>query len=183
MDEKLKRISKSFPRQNLPPSKSRKRTESLFLHAFAYNFKSRLLLQKSNKKYILARELDLNGYGIADLIFWEYHIKNSENYLLNTTITAFEIKIKDWKRAIIQAYRYKYYSNRAIVVIPTEYSNKAILNKKLFQDLDVGLWAFDKKDQKISKIYTPRKRKPINEAAREKALNILNRKFKFLQEI
>ena len=133
----------------------------------------------------MAKELDLNGYGIADLIFWEYSIKNSpnESRLTRTTLTAFEVKIKDWRKALIQAYRYKYYSNRSIVILPIEYSAKAVISKKLFCDFDIGLWVFDKKNKQTNKIFTPKTHKPINRKAKEKAINILNQKFKVLQEI
>ncbi len=185
METKLSRISKNYPRQNLPYSKSSKRIESLFVHAFVNNFNTELLIKNYNKKYILAKELDLNGYGIADLVLWEYSIKNchNESRLIRTILTTFEVKIKDWRKAIIQAYRYKYYSNRAIVIIPIEYSAKAVINKKLFSDFNIGLWIFDKKNKQTNKIFTPRAHKPINREAKEKAIDILNQKFKVLQEI
>ena len=39
MENKLSRISKNYPRQNLPFTKSSKRTENLLVHAFVNNFK------------------------------------------------------------------------------------------------------------------------------------------------
>ena len=46
---------------------------------------------------------------------------------------------------------------------------------KLFRDLGVGLWSFDKAAGKIVKLFTPLNSKPRSRNAREKALESLSR--------
>lgn len=104
------------------------------------------------------KEFNLNGYGISDILLLQYKINNKKR-IVNKIITSFEVKIYNWRRALAQAYRYKYYSHRVIVIIPSENVIPAVKNLYRFKALEVGLWTFDSKLGLIHKFYTPRIRK------------------------
>jgi hypothetical protein len=94
-------------------------------------------------------------------------------------LTAFEMKLKDWRRAISQAYRYSYFSDRVIVVLPHATADKAEEQLHVFQRLGIGLWSYEPKSMKIDMRFTPVATKAKNPIAHEKALNRFSRKLKF----
>ncbi len=163
------------PRRNLPKHISNKRTESDFVLAFGRVYYQELSDQMSDQhqSFEIARELHIPGLGIADIIsvFTTSH---------NTILHAFEMKIKDWRRALSQAYRYKYYADVSIVVMPPGEAIKAKQSLSLFHAINVGLWAFDAENKVIERIYDPNKDKPISATAYNKALTILAQQFKSL---
>jgi hypothetical protein len=172
----MRTIAKRSPRRNLPQALAVKRTESNFLLAFARSF----VKATEESIVIAARELPLAGYGIADLvcILERSQCKHAVNSTLPTSSTsfvAFEVKMKDWRGALSQAYKYKYYANTSIVVLPSEDIEKARAFLQTFRSLGIGLWAFDRKLETISRIYTPAHRKPISPNANRKALHALSR--------
>lgn len=91
-----------------------------------------------------------------------------------------KMKIKDWRKALAQAYRYKYYADVSIVVMPPGEVIKAKQSLSLFHAINVGLWAFDAERKVIERIYHPEKEKPISITAYNKALTILARQLKSL---
>jgi len=56
---------------------------------------------------------------------------------------AFELKLKDWKRALFQTLQYKAFANRVVIVLPEE--KETIINKNLdvFKKLQVGVIIFN----------------------------------------
>lgn len=52
---------------------------------------------------------------------------------------AIEAKLKNWKRALQQAYRYKWFSSKAYVVLPSNNIKSALNNLELFKKYGVGL--------------------------------------------
>lgn len=56
---------------------------------------------------------------------------------------AFELKLKDWKRALFQTLQYKAFANRVVIVFPE--NKEAIINKNLdiFKKLEVGVMLFN----------------------------------------
>lgn len=52
---------------------------------------------------------------------------------------AIEAKLKNWKRALQQAYRYKWFSSKAYVVLPSNNIKPALNNLELFKKYGVGL--------------------------------------------
>lgn len=182
MQTTIVKLTNYQPRLNLPSKTSSRRGESNFLFSFFRAYYELLKLRGTKRKFLFTREIEINGYGIADLMLFEYStlIKLLPDERRRGYITTFEIKIKDWRKALKQAIRYKYYSNRAIVVIPEENIKNAKLKLELFRDLNVGLWSFEKKNKKLIKLLTPKFHKPLNYDAKEKALFLLCGKFKFL---
>jgi hypothetical protein len=90
-------------------------------------------------------------------------------------LTAFEMKLKDWRRAISQAYRYSYFSDRAIVVLPTEVADRAEGRLDVFRRLGIGLWSYEPRTKRIDMRFTPTATKAKNPSAREKALKRISR--------
>jgi hypothetical protein len=181
MEQQIRFLSTNRPRNNFPTLTSSKRSESILLLDFCRSLLKQRLISKSSKELRVFRELELNGYGISDLLLFEYNRTPKKNYYTNQTLTVFEIKIKDWKKAIRQAFRYRYYSNRSIVVLPIEHIQSAKNNISAFKELNVGLWGYDRKDKRIIKCFTPRIRKPLNQQAKEKALSIIKQKIRSQQ--
>jgi hypothetical protein len=52
---------------------------------------------------------------------------------------AFEMKISNWKRGLVQAYRYKAFSNYSYLVLDNKYSNQALININSFVNSNIGL--------------------------------------------
>lgn len=177
-------LDKLNPRKNLPYKSSSKRTENNFLLSFANTYLNSINMLSNNYDYLVARELPLNGYGIADLILIkapsENNIRNTKNKD-SSSIIAFEMKMNNWKRALSQAYKYKYFSNQSIVVLPNHKELLIIKNLETFKQLEVGIWTYDKKHKTINKIFTPKKNIPFNNESYEKAKALVISKVKFLQ--
>ncbi|HHT9147193.1 MAG TPA: hypothetical protein ACFYD4_16190, partial [Candidatus Wunengus sp. YC61] len=57
---------------------------------------------------------------------------------------------------------------------------KAKQSLPTFSAIKVGLWAFDKKEGIIEKIYTPKEDKPLSNSANNKALTLLAQQLKSL---
>lgn len=64
-------------------------------------------------------------------------IKEPENIV--DTIKAVEAKLKDWKRALWQASRYKTFANESWVVLDKKHANPAIKNIDEFKRYNIGL--------------------------------------------
>jgi hypothetical protein len=82
--------------------------------------------------------------------------------------TAFELKLRDWRKGIVQAYRYRYFCDRSIVVLPRDVADRASKRLELFASLDVGLWSFDPDTDVIAKYFTPYQGTARNLEARNK---------------
>lgn len=173
------------PRRNLPPRFSRKRTESNFLCAFERTYRASV-----NPGGIVGRDLEVSGYGIADWVWigWRHRPESEdatayslENLPPSLRIHAFELKISEWRKALSQAFRYSYFADRAIVVVPPQTLRLARAHLDIFKRMRVGLWGFDARSGKIRRVYTPRILKARNEKAKARAVQLILRRFKFSQ--
>lgn len=170
------------PRRNLPGVAARKRGEADFVCAFAKAY-----IASVAPHGIGGSEFPLPGFGIADFVWlaWRHSAARDEgtavsvekikSELARQKLSAFEMKLTDWRKGVAQAYRYSYFADVAIVVLPPGAANLAKAELKLFRGLGVGLWSFDKVAGKIAKVFTPRNSKPRSRSAREKALESLSR--------
>ncbi len=52
---------------------------------------------------------------------------------------AFEMKLSNWKRALIQAFRYRAFAYKAYVVLDAKYIHRALRNKEKFEKGNIGL--------------------------------------------
>ena len=163
------------PRRNLPPAVARKRGESNFVAAFQRHFTASREGQGAG-----GRHFDLAGYGIADFVWMDYgqHGKHADRAAREPFLTAFEMKLKDWRRALSQAYRYSYFSDSVIVVLPAAVADRAEGHLHVFQRLGIGLWSYEPKAENIDMRFTPTGTKAKNPVAREKALARISSKIK-----
>jgi hypothetical protein len=161
------------PRRNLPAKSARKRGESNFLRAF-----ERVYLSSLSTGGVARSDFDFSGYGIADLVWvsWQSQVKADDMTAIGLTkrpkvrVMAFELKLSDWRKALRQAFRYSYFANRSIVVLPTAVAIRAKQHLPDFRHLRVGLWSFDAKTGRIARLFTPRHRRPRNASAQHKAV-------------
>ncbi|OQP58836.1 hypothetical protein A3860_39190 [Niastella vici] len=76
---------------------------------------------------------------------------------------AIEAKLKNWRRALHQAFKYKWFAEKSFVVLDSQNSQPAIKNIGEFKKLNVGL-AEIATDGRLSIHYKPQKESPINPA-------------------
>lgn len=74
---------------------------------------------------------------------------------------AFEAKLSNWKRAITQAYRYKWFADYSYVVMDEAHANPAIRNLSQFENYNVGLLTISV-DGNVKTHYRPKKQLPID---------------------
>lgn len=104
-------------------------------------------------------------FGIPDFVF--YNKKEQ-----NISIVSFELKLKNWKKAAKQAFRYKSFSNIAYVVLPLKTAKTALRNIAFFEKYNIGLASFDLiNDFKI--IYKPELSIPFSDNLNAKLIDEL----------
>lgn len=102
-----------------------------------------------------------------------------EHLASSIKVVAFELKISDWKKAFQQAFRYTYFADTSIIVMPKNGVNRALPYLQKFRDSRIGLWEFDMKSMKIKKHYTPRHTKARSLVAKQQAISSLRGSIKF----
>jgi len=172
-------------RKNFGTAAARKRGESNFMRAF-----ERAYFARASARGVAAGEFSLAGFGVADLV-WIGWTRNSglgeftalalEKQLRRRHLHAFEGKLKDWRRALQQAFRYRYFADKAIVVMPYENADAAVANLDAFRHSSVGLWTFDVATETIREHYTPTRVRAFSSEAREKAIRSLSSKIDLRQ--
>lgn len=98
-------------------------------------------------KYILAEDYSFS-------IDSEYELPFIENF-------AIEAKLKDWKRALKQAYRYRWFAEYSFVVLDDHYASPAIKNIDQFKKYNIGLATLNK-EGKIKRYYSPKRQIPFD---------------------
>jgi hypothetical protein len=168
-------------RRNLPTVVGRKRGESNFMRAF-----ERAYFAQKCHPGMAAAEFALGGFGVADLVWiaWrhgpssaEFSALSLEKQLARQQLFAFEAKLNDWQRGLQQAFRYRYFADKSVVVMPAENAGPAIANLGAFKELGVALWTFDRTNLVIREHYTPGKVDALNREARTKAITLLLSRF------
>lgn len=74
---------------------------------------------------------------------------------------AIEAKLKDWKGALTQAQRYKWFAEYSFVVMDEHYSQPAIRNIDTFNKYNVGLATINTEGE-FNRIYNPKRQKPYD---------------------
>jgi hypothetical protein len=184
----LLRFRQRHPRRNLPASLARKRGESNFVSSF-----SKAYIASIAPDGFGGKEFALSGFGIADFVWiaWRNATNPDEGSALSLEklksllnrhkLTAFEMKLADWRKGIAQAYRYSYFADLAVVVLPPDLAAAAKADLDLFRQSNVGLWSFDPATDAIHKLFTPRCSGPRSPRAKDKALESLGRSLQFSQ--
>ncbi len=78
--------------------------------------------------------------------------------LLTNQIIAIEAKLKNWRRALDQAIRYKRFSNKSYVLLDGKYVEPALKNIQIFKEKNIGLMSM------VDDIYTTHFQPTIQEA-------------------
>jgi hypothetical protein len=90
-------------------------------------------------------------------------IRTANNYVNYQTNTfAIEIKLKNWKRALEQAYRYRSFAYQSYVFLDEKFVNPALKNKNLFFQYNVGLASVSTCGE-IDIHYKPKRGNPFDE--------------------
>jgi hypothetical protein len=161
------------PRRNLPAKSARKRGESNFLRAF-----ERAYLSSLSASGVARADFDFSGYGIADLVWisWQSPVSPDDMTAIGLTqrpkvrVMAFELKLNDWRKGLQQAFRYSYFANCSVVVLPPAVARRAKQHLPDFRHLQVGLWSFEPKTGKVVRLFMPRHRRPRSTSAQHKAI-------------
>lgn len=172
------------PRHNLPGRKGVATAEDLFTIAFmrAYLYHAPDIHCRSRKtKLAFAREIPVNGYGIADLhvVAWEElpgEMFCSTQAFVRVThpcTRAFECKLTDWRKAMAQAARYCFFANQAFVILPEEVCKHALPFLETFRKVKVGLWSFSPENNRIRVHHTPRAKAPKSDRYYFHAIDIV----------
>jgi hypothetical protein len=182
------------PHRNLPASKAGKGREARFVrqfaHAYATQFRQ-LHPRSADNVVAVAREIPANGYGIADCVAVSWkpsNLRSAEarvepNRFLSRarpTLRAFELKLNDWRRALLQANRYRFFAHVPIVVLPAEKCALALAHLPTFRLLGVGLWSFAAATGRILAHFTPHRSRPRDLRQALRALGLVARASKAL---
>lgn len=81
-------------------------------------------------------------------------------------IVSFELKLTDWKTAIIQAFRYRSFSNKVYVVMPEDTVNRAMAHSEKFDQYGIGLASFN--SGKLSVLVDAQDSEPYSHNLRKK---------------
>lgn len=74
---------------------------------------------------------------------------------------AFELKLKNWKRALYQATQYQSFTDKVFTVFPSDKKELLLKNLDIFKKLKVGCILQDNNDMKIEILYQPKKETSI----------------------
>lgn len=116
---------------------------------------------KCNNKKIDFIEEPKGLFGVPDLL------------LFNGSIIAIEFKLKNWKQAIKQAYRYKSFSDESYVLMDKECVFVAKKNIDIFTRFNIGLGGVD--NQSIEFYYKPEFNKPFSYDLTQKVLELFSK--------
>lgn len=100
--------------------------EFVSVYAVAKNTASKVLRDYTKAGFLLP--IDKKAYRV---------IKSYVPILDN--VISIEAKLKNWQRALQQAYRYKRFSNFTFVLLEEKHSSSAVKNLDLFEKMGVGL--------------------------------------------
>lgn len=84
---------------------------------------------------------------------------------LLTDSIAIEAKLKDWRRALTQAYRYKWFADKSYVFLPQENINVPQNNIDLFRAYNVGL-ASVSNEKGLEVLFSPIAETPVSDRMR-----------------
>ena len=160
--------------QNLPRTAATKSPELAFVRSF-----EQFYLANDLRIALAGREFALQGFGRADLVWLactgggtlgEFTAVAPKNHV---RLTAIEAKISDWRKGLQQAFRYRYFAHRSLLVLPMETAAVAARFINTFRRLRVALWGFEPQSGRLRKWFTPRCAQPISSAALQKALHLI----------
>ena len=105
-------------------------------------------------------------FGVPDFVFYT---KQQQGI----SFVSFELKLKNWKRAAKQAFRYKSFSNIAYVVIGIDSANAAMNNIDHFKKYNIGLASFDSNNL-FEILFKPELSEPYSESLKQKLVETVS---------
>lgn len=91
---------------------------------------------------------------------------------LDLEICAFEFKLSNWRRALYQAKRYKTFSHRVFVVMPSDSIKPAMKSAEFFRRSNIGLIEHSPSGES-KRVIQPRKTKPASRSGLIRATGML----------
>jgi hypothetical protein len=104
-------------------------------------------------------------FGIPDFVYFD---KKKQD----VSIISFELKLKNWRKAAKQAFRFKSFSNISYVVLPSKNINAAFSNLELFEKYNIGLAKFDTNCE-FEILYKPQLGIPYSENLNQKLIKTI----------
>ncbi|MBR4340935.1 MAG: hypothetical protein IKP89_10025 [Bacteroidales bacterium] len=98
-------------------------------------------------------------FGIPDYVCFE----KKDN---DISVVSFELKLTDWKTAIIQAFRYRSFSNKVYVVMPEDTVKRAVAHTDQFDQYGIGLASFT--SGRLTVLVNAKSFEPYSQHLREK---------------
>lgn len=169
----IPKVRFSEPKRNLPGRRGVTTLEDRFTIAFARAYLSQAPEMHRTSIYdsmAVAREVSVNGYGIADMLAVAWQSLAGEMFptteafieVARPCTRAFECKLSDWRKAMSQATRYKFFAHQAFIVLPETVCANALPYIDTFRSIRVGLWSYSKETDRIRMHYTPRPASPMS---------------------
>lgn len=81
--------------------------------------------------------------GLIEEISSSTYLKKQDVPIITKEICAIEAKLRDWRRALLQAYRYQNFANKSWVLLDEKNISSARKNIQHFENLNVGLASFN----------------------------------------
>lgn len=181
----IPKLKFSEPRHNLPGRKGIATQEDRFTISFARSYASKvtsLHYLSRETEMVLAREIPVNGYGIADLlaVAWEPSLVRQptvEAMLATGLVTtrAFECKMSNWRAALSQGVHYRFFAYQSIVVLPPAACLIALKCIETFRKTKTGLWEYDVASGRICVHHTPPPEQPKSHKYLVHSVGLVNR--------
>jgi hypothetical protein len=175
------------PQLNLSAYVTKQNPEADFAEQFtlAYRDRFRKIHSGTSKwKALFVREVPVFGSGIPDLPALSWAQDRHANSLtcldlekLDPTVRAFEFKLSNWRKGLMQAHRYKFLAHVSILVLPKHKMKTVESQIDIFRKLRVGLWSFSPETGAIACFYTPRPTKQQVAKYRERAIRLAAQSF------
>lgn len=112
------------------------------------------------------REFSVQGLGIADFLWIEKNNKAPR-------ILAFELKLKNWQKGMMQAYRYSFFSDESYLVVPDKTAGIILDRLDHFREMNIGLIGFEEDTHRFTVYQLPEKKCYASHTARSRALKNL----------
>ena len=148
---------------NIKLQNNRKSVNSNWIYPlFHLNLDSIITIAEFSKIYNLSYKYAskyLNTYTEANFFtkIENNTYKKINNYeIVLDDIISIEAKLKDWQKAIKQAYRYKSFSNFSFVLLDEEFSSRALESLEIFIKYNIGLITINNNHYKIH--HTPKRK-------------------------
>lgn len=117
-------------------------------------------ITRTSKPKVVESLRKLITCGYIDSLNNVYNVSKDYEFSFNMNF-AIEAKLKDWKRALKQAYRYKWFAEFSFVVLDEHNSNYAQENITIFEKYNVGLATINRQGE-LKRLYNPIKQVPFD---------------------